>query len=133
MRMRKYGMTGRRVAQLKRLLRNDRIQVKRIVVAAHDKREDSVYVFFAYAEEELMKDKATFYQLKVKAEEVTRDIIYAKLTNTKQRELYLLDHYNLSKKESGDVIELAKIIEIEKAEGKSESEKEEIKGGDKKK
>ena len=132
MRMRKYSMKGQRVAQLKRLLRNDKIQVKRIVVAAHEKKADSVYVFFAYAEEEKVKDIATLNLIKEKAEMVVKDKIYAKLSNAKQRELFLLDRYGLSKKESGDVIELAKIIEMVKAEGKSESGKEEIKGGDEK-
>jgi hypothetical protein len=42
MKMRKYSMEGQRVAQLKRLLRNDRVQVKRIAVAAHEKKADSV-------------------------------------------------------------------------------------------
>ena len=119
MMMRKYSMEGQRVAQLKRLLRNDRIQVKRIAVAAHEKKADSVYVFFAYAEEEKVKDKATLKPLKDKAKKVAEDKIYAKLSNVKQRELFLLDRYNLSKKESGDVIELVKMIEMEKAEGKS--------------
>lgn len=120
MRMRKYSMEGQRVAQLKRLLRNDKIQVKRIAMAAHEKKADSVYIFFEYAEEEKTKDKATTKQLKGKAEEVVEDKIYAKLTNSKKRELYLLDHYGLSKRESADVIELAKINEMEKAEGRSE-------------
>lgn len=108
-------MKGQRVAQLKRLLRNDKIQVKRIAVAAHEKKADSVYVFFAYAEEEKVKDKETLKQLKVKAEKVAEDKMYAKLSNTRQRELFLLDHYGLSKKEGADVIELIKMIEMEKA------------------
>jgi hypothetical protein len=126
-------MAGRRVAQLKRMLRNDRIAIKKIEVAAHEKKADSVYVFFGYADEEKVRDKTALTQLKAKAEEVAKDKVYQKLSNSKQRELFLLDHYNLSKKECGNVIELAKIIEMEKAEGKSEREKEEIKGGDKKK
>jgi hypothetical protein len=122
-------MEGQRVAQLKRLLRNDRVQVKRIAVAAHEKKADSVYVFFGYAEEEKVRDKTALTQLKAEAEEVAKDKVYQKLSNSKQRELFLLDHYNLSKKESGDMIELVKMIEIgaqaiEKAEEKKEEGKE---------
>jgi hypothetical protein len=87
--------------------------VKRIAVAAHEKKADSVYVFFGYAEEEKVRDKTALTQLKAKAEEVAKDKVYQKLSNSKQRELFLLDHYNLSKKESGDVIELAKMAEVE--------------------
>lgn len=126
MRMRKYSMKGQRVAQLKRLLRNDRVQVKRIAVAAHEKKADSVYVFFGYAEEEKVRDKTALTQLKVKAEEVAKDKVYQKLSNSKQRELYLLDRYGLSKKESADMVELVKIAEVEVniVESKSEEIKE---------
>lgn len=120
MRMRKYSMTGQRVAQLKRLLRNDRIQVSRINVAAHDKREDCVYVFFDYAVEESAKDRETLKRLKEKAIEVAEDKVYQKLSNSKQRELFLLDHYNLSKRDSGDVMELVKMIEIEASVAREE-------------
>ena len=122
MRMRKYSMTGQRVAQLKRLLRNEKIQVKRIDVAAHEKKADSVYVFFEYAEEETRKDTETLKLLKAKAEEVAKDEIYAKLANAKQRELFLLDHYGLSKRDSVDVVELVKMIEIESKIGKGKRE-----------
>jgi hypothetical protein len=52
---------------------------------------------------------------------VVKDKVYQKLSNSKQRELFLLDHYNLSKKESADMVELVKIAEIEE---KLKSEKE---------
>ncbi|MBE9592840.1 MAG: hypothetical protein IMF19_05110 [Proteobacteria bacterium] len=121
--MRKYSMIGQRVAQLKRLLRSDRIQVKRIVVAAHDNKADSVYVFFEYAEEESRKDKETLVQLKEKAVAVAENKVYQKLSNSKQRELYLLDMYALSKRDSGVVMELVKIIELEAKMEESDSEK----------
>jgi hypothetical protein len=82
------------------------------VVAAHDKREDSVYVFYNHVEEEEKKDKASLELLKQKAIGVAEDMLYQKLSNSKQRELYLLDHYGLSKKESADVVELVKIAEV---------------------
>jgi len=106
-------MEGQRVAQLKRLLRNDRIQVKRIVVAAHEKKADSVYVFFDRVEEEITKEKEAIKQLKAKAEVVAGDEVYRKLTNAKQRELYLLNYYGLAKRESVDLTELIKIAEVE--------------------
>lgn len=106
-------MKGRRVAQLQRLLRNDKIQVTRIEVAAHDTREDSVYVLFENREGEIAKDRANLKQLKAKAESVAEDKVYLKLSNARQRELYLLDHFGLSKRECVDVVELVKMLELE--------------------
>ena len=106
-------MKGRRVAQLQRLLRNDKIQVTRIEVAAHDTREDRVYVLFENREGEIAKDRANLKQLKAKAESVAEDKVYLKLSNARQRELYLLDHFGLSKRECVDVVELVKMLELE--------------------
>jgi hypothetical protein len=102
-------------------LRNKNINVVRIEVAAHDRKEDTVYVFFEYAAEVAQEDKETLKRLKEKAAEVSKDTVYAKLSNARQRELHLLDHYELSKKESADMVELVKIAEIEE---KLKSEKE---------
>jgi flagellar biosynthesis regulator FlbT len=117
-------MNGLRVVQLKRLLRTDRIQVRKIAVAAHEKREDTIYVFFDHVAEESEKDREILKRLKAVAAKVAEDELYQKLSNTKQRELYLLDRYALSKRESVDVIELVKIGEIDKGESKEEVQKE---------
>jgi hypothetical protein len=106
-------MKARRVTALKRLLRNDRVRIIRITVAPHEKKEDMVYVFFDSVEEVVAKEKEIVARLKEKAEEVANDVVYAKLSNSKQRELYLLDHYGLLKREGVDVIELVKIAEVE--------------------
>ena len=132
MMMRKYSMEGQRVAQLKRLLRNDKIQVKKIVVAAHEKKADSVYIFFENPIEGIAKEKATLERLKAEAESVAKNKIYTRLVNSKQRELFLLDHYGLSKRDSADVIELIKMIEMEKAIGNSEEEETKKEGKTKK-
>ena len=105
-------MKARRVTALKRLLRNERVRITKLAIASHEKKEDMVYVFFDNVEEEEVKDRAVLEQLKQKAEEVAKDKVYPKLTNAKQRELYLLNHYGLSKREGVDVIELLKIAEI---------------------
>ena len=133
MRMRKYSMEGQRVAQLKRLLRNEKVSVRKVEVVAHGNREDVVYVFFDYVEEETQKERAILERLKEKAVDVAANQVYQMLSNAKQRELFLLEHYGLSKSDSVAVVELVKMIEIEKAIWRSEKEKEEIKGGDKKK
>jgi uncharacterized membrane protein YvbJ len=113
MNMRRYSMKARRVTALKRLLRNDRIRITRITVAPHEKKEDMVYIFFDNVEEVVAKEKETVARLKEKAEEVAKDEVYAELSNSKQRELYLLDRYGLSKREGVDVIELVKLAEVE--------------------
>jgi len=105
-------MKARRVTALKRLLRKDNVNVKRIEVAAHEKKEDMVYIFFDNVEEETAKDKAVLEELKEAAKEVAKDTVYPNLTNAKQRELYLLDRYGLSKRAGVNVIELLKIAEI---------------------
>jgi hypothetical protein len=106
--------------------------VNRIAVAAHEKKADSVYVFFdhvADVAEETAKERETLKRLKVEATRVTEDKTYQQLSNSKQRELYLLDSYGLSKREGVDVIELVKIgeIEVKIVEGESEEAEEEKK------
>ena len=134
-------MKARRVTPLKRLLRNPRVSINRIAVSAHEKREDTVYVFFDNVEEVVAKEKETVTRLKEVAKEVAKDEIYAKLSNSKQRELYLLDRYGISKREGVDVIELVKISEVEssiaraeallKAKAKLEMQQQKQKGGGK--
>jgi hypothetical protein len=85
----------------------------RIAVAAHEKKADRVYVFYDHTVEEIAKDRATLKRLKEIAERVAEDKLYAELTNSKQRELFLLDHYDLSKRDGLDVVELVKIAEVE--------------------
>ena len=112
MNMRRYSMKARRVTALKRLLRNDRVRIQRITIAAHEKKEDMVYIFFDNVEEETQKDRIALDKLKAKVELIANGSIYPKLTNAKQRELFLLDRYGLSKRESADMVELLKIAEI---------------------
>jgi len=112
MNVRRYSMKARRVTALKRLLRNDRVRIQRITIAAHEKKPDMVYIFFDNVEEETAKDKAVLEELKEAAKVIAKDEVYPKLSNVKQRELYLLDRYGLSKREGADVIELLKIAEI---------------------
>jgi hypothetical protein len=98
----------------------------RIAVAAHEKTADSVYVFYDHTVEEIAKDRATLKRLKEIAERVAEDTLYAKLTNSKQRELFLLDHYDLSKRDGFDVVELVKIAEVEASVTREEIAKAEL-------
>jgi len=97
-------------------LRDEKISVGRIEVAAHEKREDTIYVFYTRVEEGEKKDKETLERLKANAGEVANDKVYQKLSNSRQRELFLLDHYGVSKRESVDIVELVKMIEQEAKE-----------------
>lgn len=114
--MRKFRINTRREVQLKRLLRRDNISVRTIDVAAHEKREDTVYVFYepkAEMAEIVEKEKERLQRLRLKAKEVRSNAVFQKLTNAKQRSLFLCEKCQVTKGEAEDIVELVKVINVE--------------------
>ena len=66
------------------------------------------YVFYQDIQEELQQELSDFKNKLEIAKQVSIDERYHTLKNLKQRELFLLSEYFLSKSESQDVIELLK-------------------------
>ena len=82
------------------------------------------YVFYQDIQEELQQELSDFKNKLEIAKQVSTDERYHTLKNLKQRELFLLSEYFLSKSEAQDVIELLK-PEIAKIISDSEKDAEE--------
>jgi len=80
------------------------------------------YVFYQDRKDELKQQLDDFYRKRMIAEEVSRDERYFKLKNQRQREMFLLAEYSLTKDEALDVIELLKpeMVEVIKSIEKEE-------------
>ena len=66
------------------------------------------YIFFEHKKEVLMREQRRLFELIEAAKEVaTREEYYA-LKNVKQRELYILNEFAITKSDAVDVIELLK-------------------------
>ena len=80
------------------------------------------YVFYQDRKDELKRQLDDFYRKRMIAEEVSRDERYYTLKNQRQREMFLLAEYSLTKDEAQDVIELLKpeMVEVIKSIEKEE-------------
>ena len=86
------------------------------------------YIFYQDVKEELQQELSDFKNKLEQAKQVSMDERYHTLKNQKQRELFLLSEYFLSKTEAQDVMELLK-PEIAKIISDSEKDAEEdVKG-----
>ena len=81
------------------------------------------YVFYQDRKEELKKEIDDFYRRVEIAKEVSTDERYFTLKNQKQREMFLLAEYLLTKDEAQDVIELLKPEMVEIIKSIEEEEK----------
>lgn len=81
------------------------------------------YVFYQDRKEELKKEIDDFYRKLEIAKEVSTDERYFTLKNQKQREIFLLAEYSLTKDEAQDVIELLKPEMVEVIKSIEEEEK----------
>ena len=66
------------------------------------------YVFYQDRKEELKQQQDDFYRKVEIAKQVSTDERYFSLKNQKQREMFLLAEYSLTKDEAQDIIELLK-------------------------
>lgn len=104
------------LAKLETLLSNDKIVVKKITTIPltneHGIGIANFYIFYEDVEEALALEKAELSALKPIAERVRADPVYKEMKNARQREIFLLEKYNLPKETADDVIEYIKVIEI---------------------
>ena len=66
------------------------------------------YVFFEYKKDVLIREQRRLFKLIEAAKEVATCEEYYALKNAKQRELYILNEFELTKSDAVDVIELLK-------------------------
>lgn len=104
------------IAKLENLLGNGRIVVKKITAVPLTNDEGiaitNFYIFYEDIEEALATEKDVLSALKPIAERVRSDPVYKELKNQRQRELFLLEKYELPKETADDVIEYIKVIEV---------------------
>ena len=86
------------------------------------------YVFYQDRKEELKRQLDDFYRKRTIAEEVSMDERYYTLKNQRQREMFLLAEYSLTKDEALDVIELLKPEMVEIVKSIEEEEKVAVEG-----
>jgi len=86
------------------------------------------YVFYQDRKEELKRQLDDYYRKRMIAEEVSMDERYFSLKNQRQREMFLLAEYSLTKDEAQDVIELLKPEMAEIVKSIEEEEKIAVEG-----
>ena len=86
------------------------------------------YVFYQDRKDELKRQLDDFYRKRMIAEEVSMDERYYTLKNQRQREMFLLAEYSLTKDEALDVIELLKPEMVEIVKSIEEEEKVTVEG-----
>ena len=86
------------------------------------------YVFYQDRKDELKRQQDDFYRKRMIAEEVSMDERYYTLKNQRQREMFLLAEYSLTKDEAQDVIELVKPETVEIVKSIEEEEKVAVEG-----
>lgn len=108
--------------ELQDLIEDDDIVVKRVI---HDIMSDGgFYVFYESKMTALAQESDRMIELIDVAKEVSTEEDYQTLKNNRQREIYLLQYYDLPKVDAIDVIELLKpeMAILFKEEEKEETE-----------
>ena len=86
--------------------------VKKIFLSSRPDRADVFYVFYEEAEEQLNKEKEEMGKLDKVAIELEKDKAYKDLKNQTQRELYLLQKYDIPSSQAKKTIELVNMRAI---------------------
>jgi flagellin-specific chaperone FliS len=106
--------TDAQLNQLEQFLNED-IIVKNI--STFPTPDGTIYSFICYEtiEAELNTEKAELNKVKNIAKQIRDDENFKKLKNQRQRELYLLECYNIPSKQADDIIEYIKLHELMEA------------------
>lgn len=104
--------------ELRELLNDDSILVKKIIFVPglHSPRgiwdQDAFYAIYEEAEEQLAKEKEELSKLDTIAQELEKDKDYAKLKNSTQREIFILQKHSLPSGLAKKTIELVNMRKI---------------------
>ena len=93
-------------------LSDETITVKKVFLSSRTDRSDVFYVFYEEAEEQLNKEKGEMDKLDVVAQKLEKDEAYKALKNQTQRELFLLQEYNIPSAQAKKTIELLNMRKI---------------------
>ena len=115
---------------LEEMMSDETRTVKKIFLSSRTDRADVFYVFHEEAEEQLKKEKEELGKLDEIAQELEKDEVYNALKNQTQRELFLLQEYNIPSSQSKKVIELLNMRKIVVENGLSRLFEKGIKSGE---
>ena len=104
--------TENHIEQLGEFMSDETKTVKRMFLSSKAGREDMFYVFYEEAEEQLNKEKGEASKLDVIAQKLEKDEAYKALKNQTQRELFLLQEYNIPSAQAKKTIELLNMRKI---------------------
>ena len=111
-------------------LSDETITVKKVFLSSRTDRSDVFYVFYEEAEEQLNKEKGEMDKLDVVAQKLEKDEAYKALKNQTQRELFLLQEYNIPSAQAKKTIELLNMRKIVVENGLSRIFEKGIESGD---
>ncbi len=103
--------TDEELGALAEFLSDENVVVKKILLSPRleEYYAGTFFVFYEYAEEQLAREKRELSNLDKIAQELEKDDDYAKLKNSTQREIFLLQKYDLSSGLAKRTIELVNV------------------------
>lgn len=117
--------------ELAELLSDENISVKKVFLSPTSAGEyDLFYVFYEEAEEQLKREKDELSKLNKIAIDVEKDEGYKLLKNATQRELFLLQEYNIPSAQAKKTIELLNMRKIVVENGLSRLFEKGVESGD---
>ena len=96
---------------LEDLVSNEKLAIKKVYIVPSEGNHIA-YVFYEEAEEQLNREKEELSKLDKIAIELEKDEGYAKLRNSTQRELYLLQKHDIPSSQAKKTIELLNMRKI---------------------
>ena len=97
------------------LLDDESVKIRFVQIVPNKDLGDRVYIFYDW-EATVQDEQHRIAELRNVAKRIAQNEVFQCLSNVKQKTLFLVEHESISKKDAEDVIELAKIIEVEEAE-----------------
>ena len=97
------------------LLGDESVKVRFVKIVPNKDMGDRIYIFYDW-ETTVQDEQHRIAELRNVAKRITKNKVFLQLSNVKQKTLFLVEHEGVTKKDAEDVIELAKIIEVEAAE-----------------
>ena len=96
------------------LLDDESVKVRFVNIVPNKEIGDRVYIFYDW-ETTVKDEQARIAELRNVAKRIAQNEVFQRLSNVKQKTLFLVEQEGVTKKDAEDVIELVKIIEVEEA------------------
>ena len=97
------------------LIGDESVKVRFIQIVPNKDMGDRIYIFYDW-ETTVKDEQARIAELRNVAKRIAKNEVFQRLSNVKQKTIFLVEQEGISKKDAEDVIEIVKIIEVEEAE-----------------